>query len=101
LTNDNHLKIGDFGVSRVIGDDETTSITTMVGTFKYLSPELKELKKYSYNTDIWSAGCILFELIELKFFYDYFLSIDSNEQTSRDYFNQLKTTEILKMLLKM
>ena len=34
-----------------------------------MSPEIIENEcKYSYNTDCWSAGCVLFELITLKIF---------------------------------
>ena len=57
--------MGDFGISRVL----TTTIEkakTMVGTPYYLSPELIEGKSYSFKTDIWSLGVILYELCALK-----------------------------------
>lgn len=38
----------------------------MVGTPYYLSPEIVESKNYSFKTDIWSLGVILYELCTLK-----------------------------------
>lgn len=39
---------------------------TVVGTPYYMSPEICENKSYSYKTDIWSLGVILYELCALK-----------------------------------
>ena len=38
----------------------------MVGTPYYLSPEILDSKTYSFKTDIWSLGIILYELCALK-----------------------------------
>ena len=38
----------------------------MVGTPYYLSPEIIESRDYSFKTDIWSLGVILYELCTLK-----------------------------------
>ena len=35
----------------------------MVGTPYYLSPELCENKPYSYKTDVWALGCVLYEMV--------------------------------------
>jgi serine/threonine protein kinase len=54
LTSDYDIKIGDFGVSLCIYEDETTQTKqTCVGTFKYMSPEIRESRKYTFNTDVW------------------------------------------------
>lgn len=39
---------------------------TLVGTPYYLSPELCEEKPYDHKSDIWSMGCVLYELCTLK-----------------------------------
>jgi NIMA (never in mitosis gene a)-related kinase 1/4/5 len=39
---------------------------TIVGTPYYLSPELCEEKPYNHKSDIWSLGCVLYELITFK-----------------------------------
>ena len=54
------VKIGDFGISRMVST--TTMAQTMVGTPFYLSPEICNNNKYTYPVDIWSLGCIFYEL---------------------------------------
>jgi serine/threonine protein kinase len=55
LTRDNHVKIGDFGVSKDNNDETETETqnTTNIGTFPYMSPEMKLCAKYTNKTDIW------------------------------------------------
>lgn len=65
LTSNKTLKIGDFGISKVL---DNTSAKTFVGTPYYLSPEVCESRPYSLSSDIWSLGCILYELCTLAVF---------------------------------
>jgi serine/threonine protein kinase len=51
------LKIGDFGISKVMVHSVAESL---VGTPSYLSPELCEGKPYNVKSDIWALGCILY-----------------------------------------
>lgn len=59
------MKLGDFGVSRVLKNTHEFA-STQIGTPYYMSPEIMNNKKYNSKTDIWSLGCILYELICLK-----------------------------------
>lgn len=63
LTSNKYVKIGDFGISKVL---DSTSAKTFVGTPYYLSPEVCENKKYDLRSDLWSLGCILYELCTLN-----------------------------------
>ena len=63
ISNDYRAFIGDFGVSKILGNYPKTS--TQIGTPYYMSPELFQENKYDKKVDIWSLGCILYELIAL------------------------------------
>ncbi|KAH0572967.1 Kinase, NEK [Spironucleus salmonicida] len=56
-------KIADFGVSKVLHEDLTK---TAIGTPYYLSPEIWRCEKYNEKTDIYSLGCLIYELCMLK-----------------------------------
>ncbi len=50
-----HIKLTDFGLSRVSSD-----LTTFCGTAKYLAPEVYTKKSYTPVVDIWSLGVVVF-----------------------------------------
>jgi serine/threonine protein kinase len=54
------IKIGDFGIARSLQSSQMA--TTMVGTPYYLSPELCSHQPYDKSIDIWSLGCLIYEL---------------------------------------
>ncbi|XP_062980456.1 serine/threonine-protein kinase Nek11 [Elgaria multicarinata webbii] len=57
----NLVKIGDFGVSRLLMGSCDLA-TTFTGTPFYMSPEALQHQGYDTKSDIWSLGCILYEL---------------------------------------
>lgn len=65
LTKSNLIKLGDFGIARVLSSTRENA-KTMVGTPYYLSPEIINGRPYSFKSDIWSLGVILYELCALK-----------------------------------
>ncbi|KFM02292.1 Serine/threonine-protein kinase Nek5, partial [Aptenodytes forsteri] len=58
-------KLGDFGIARQL-NSTVEFAHTCVGTPYYLSPEMCENRPYNNKTDIWSLGCVLYELCALK-----------------------------------
>ncbi|KAK9452884.1 kinase-like domain-containing protein [Dipodascopsis uninucleata] len=65
LDAENSVKLGDFGLSKML-DPEHSLATTYVGTPYYMSPEVLLDQPYTPQSDIWSLGCVLYELCALQ-----------------------------------
>lgn len=65
LTNEGKVKVMDFGIARAMTDSQATmtQANAVVGTAQYLSPEQARGEKVDERSDIYSAGCVLFELL--------------------------------------
>jgi len=63
------IKMGDFGIAKVL--DHTSQFSkTAIGTPYYLSPEICQGKSYNAKSDIWSLGCVLYEICTLNHAFD-------------------------------
>ncbi|KAI1343393.1 kinase-like protein [Xylariaceae sp. FL0016] len=60
LGENNSVKLGDFGLSKMIQSHDFAS--TYVGTPFYMSPEICAAERYTLKSDIWSLGCVIYEL---------------------------------------
>ncbi|NWH50132.1 STK36 kinase, partial [Fregata magnificens] len=61
LGKDGVVKLCDFGFARSMSI-HTMVLTSIKGTPLYMSPELVEERPYDHTADLWSVGCILYEL---------------------------------------
>ena len=64
LTKNGIVKIGDLNVSKIIG--KNMAAITQTGTPYYAAPEIWNDQPYNYKCDIWSTGCIIYEMAALK-----------------------------------
>lgn len=64
LTECNECVIGDFGLSKLLKTSNVAA--SIVGSPLYQAPEMLNQEIYSFEVDLWSFGCILYELCTLK-----------------------------------
>ncbi|WP_052459716.1 Stk1 family PASTA domain-containing Ser/Thr kinase [Tessaracoccus massiliensis] len=65
MTSNGTVKVMDFGIARAVADTSATMTQTaaVVGTAQYLSPEQARGEKVDNRSDIYSVGCLLYELL--------------------------------------
>ena len=65
VTSTGAIKVMDFGIARAIADTAATMTQTqsVVGTAQYLSPEQAQGQTVDARSDLYSTGCLLFELL--------------------------------------
>lgn len=63
LSKDGNAKLGDLNVSKVA---KKGLLYTQTGTPYYASPEVWRDQPYDHKSDIWSLGCVLYEMTTLK-----------------------------------
>ena len=65
ISSKNLLKIGDFGISKK-HNNTMSMANTLVGTTIYIAPEIYGGMPYNEKADVWSLGCIFYELASLQ-----------------------------------
>jgi eukaryotic-like serine/threonine-protein kinase len=65
LTKRGEIKVMDFGIARAVADVSATMTQThaVIGTAQYLSPEQARGETVDARSDLYSAGCMLYELL--------------------------------------
>jgi NIMA (never in mitosis gene a)-related kinase 1/4/5 len=69
LLGNGRLVLGDLGISKVL-EGTMDFAQTCIGTPYYMSPEIFKNKPYSYKSDVWALGCVLYELTTLNHAFD-------------------------------
>ena len=70
LNDDMNIKIGDFGISKQLDSFKTHIITkNRAGTDYYIAPEIINDGTFNEKSDIYSLGCIIYELFTLNIYY--------------------------------
>ncbi|OJF14927.1 Stk1 family PASTA domain-containing Ser/Thr kinase [Couchioplanes caeruleus] len=65
ITQNGQVKVMDFGIARALASGATTMTQTsaVIGTAQYLSPEQARGESVDARSDVYAAGCVLFELL--------------------------------------
>ena len=68
LTRNGTVKVMDFGIARAMGDSGMTMTQTaaVIGTAQYLSPEQAKGEQVDARSDLYSTGCLLYELFTVR-----------------------------------
>ncbi|MFE6687846.1 Stk1 family PASTA domain-containing Ser/Thr kinase [Streptomyces sp. NPDC057743] len=68
LTRTGQVKVMDFGIARAMGDAGMTMTQTaaVIGTAQYLSPEQAKGEQVDARSDLYSTGCLLYELLTVR-----------------------------------
>lgn len=58
-----NAQVGDLGIAKMIREGVAN---TQIGTPHYMPPELWQNKKYTFTSDLWALGCLLYELMTYR-----------------------------------
>ena len=67
IDKNNLIKIGDFGISKIITTNKYSQ--SRVGKYRYFAPEIEIGEKYNNKIDIYSFGCVIYELFTQNEYY--------------------------------
>ena len=71
-----HEQVGDLGIAKMIKEGVAN---TQIGTPHYMPPELWQNKKYTFTSDLWALGCLLYELMTYRYFLHMFQHTDRTQ----------------------
>ena len=102
ITNDNTVKILDFGLAKGLSENTLTQKGMTFGTVTYMSPEQARGEKVDPRTDIWSLGILLYEMLtgDLPFKGEYNQAVIYSILNEEPEFDEKVKLEKLKNIIK-
>lgn len=102
-----YVKIGDFGIARVL-DNTAAVAVTMLGTPYYMSPEVCKGEPYREKSDMWSLGCVLYEMCVHRHAFEsqsllglvYCIVSERYDPIPADHYSSAVSDLVAKLLLK-
>ncbi|CAD8100980.1 unnamed protein product [Paramecium primaurelia] len=105
LLQDNQIKIADFGLSKALEEqikEMANDNTPQIGTPLYMSPQVIGQQNYSIKSDVWSLGCIFYEMLYGKtpWYHDDISILQQMIQNENVQFpNDVEVSEKIKILI--
>ena len=88
LDSNQNIKMADFGLAKELSSQSKLARTN-VGTPYYMAPEIVNEKTYDEKSDIWSLGCVLYELASLKPPFDAHNAVALGMKISKGIFSRI------------
>ncbi|MDB4809943.1 serine/threonine protein kinase [bacterium] len=63
VTDDQHIKLVDFGIAKIFGDSQNTMVGSLLGTLDYMAPEQVDSVAITARTDLYAVGSLMYAML--------------------------------------
>lgn len=63
LTSSKQLKLVDFGIAKIFGDEQQTVVGSLLGTLDYMAPEQLDSSSITVRTDLYAVGSLMYTML--------------------------------------
>ncbi len=101
ITNDGKVKVMDFGLAKMKGKAQLTKAGSTLGTLEYMAPEQAKGEEVDQQSDIWSFGVVLYEMLtgKMPFAGDYDAAVVYNILNEEPSLDNIQDS-VLQLILK-